>query len=131
MFNINPEGVPAVMPGAAAKARKPEADEDTLGVLRACGSVANGGRSGTMKITVNIDCTPDEARTFFGLPDVKPMQEKLLREVEARLSANLQAMDPDTMLKTWLSAFKGFEGVQEKFLAQMAAAARAKSGRAP
>ena len=87
--------------------------------------------TGTMKITVNIDCTPDEARTFFGLPDVKPMQEKLLREVEARLSANLQAMDPDTLLKTWLSAFKGFEEVQEKFLAQMAGAARAKSGRAP
>jgi len=30
-----------------------------------------------MKITMNIDCTPDEARAFFGLPDVKPMQEKM------------------------------------------------------
>lgn len=38
-----------------------------------------------MKITMNIDCTPEEARAFFGLPDVKPMQEKLLREMEERL----------------------------------------------
>ena len=30
-----------------------------------------------MKITVNVDCTPDEARHFFGLPDVKPMQDAL------------------------------------------------------
>ena len=27
-----------------------------------------------MKITIEIDCTPDEARQFVGLPDVKPMQ---------------------------------------------------------
>ena len=26
-----------------------------------------------MKITVDVDCTPEEARAFLGLPDVKPM----------------------------------------------------------
>ena len=26
-----------------------------------------------MKITINIDCTPDEARRYMGLPDVAPM----------------------------------------------------------
>jgi hypothetical protein len=80
-----------------------------------------------MKITINFDCTPDEARTFFGLPDVKPMQEALLQEVQDRLSANLQAMSPDAMLKTWLpTALKGFEQWQEMFLAQMASAANPK-----
>jgi hypothetical protein len=29
-----------------------------------------------MKIKLDIDCTPEEMRAFFGLPDVKPMQEK-------------------------------------------------------
>ena len=38
-----------------------------------------------MKFKVDIDCTPDEARAFFGLPDVKPLQEALLPEVEERL----------------------------------------------
>ena len=54
-----------------------------------------------MKVTVNVDCTPDEARAFFGLPDVKPMQDQLLQEVQQRLSANIGAMDPQTMIRTW------------------------------
>jgi hypothetical protein len=75
-----------------------------------------------MKVTLNIDCTPDEARAFFGLPDVKPMQEKLLKEVQERLTATLKAMEPEAFLTTWLPAtIKGFEQLQEMFLSQMAA----------
>lgn len=74
-----------------------------------------------MKITVNVDCTPEEARTFFGLPDVKPMNEALLKELHERLLANLRAMEPEAMMKTWMPmALKGFEQWQEIFLAQMA-----------
>ena len=74
-----------------------------------------------MKITVNVDCTPEEARAFFGLPDVRPMQEQLLKEVQDRLTADIRAMDLETMLRTWLpAAVKGFEQWQEIFLRQMA-----------
>ena len=54
-----------------------------------------------MKITVNIDCTPEEVRDFLGLPDVKKMQEDMLREVSQRMSAGISAMDPAEALKTW------------------------------
>jgi hypothetical protein len=75
-----------------------------------------------MKVTFDIDCTPDEARAFFGLPDVKPMQEKLLNQVQERLSATLKAMEPDAILQTWLPAtIKGIEQFQEIFLSRMAA----------
>ena len=57
-----------------------------------------------MKITMNIDCTAEEARAFLGLPDVKPMQEEMLSELQQRLSASLKASDPETILKTWLPA---------------------------
>ena len=73
-----------------------------------------------MKISLDIDCTPEELRGFFGLPDVKPLQEQLLKDVEARMRDNLKALDPETMLKTWLPAgLKGFEQLQEMFLNQM------------
>lgn len=73
-----------------------------------------------MKVRIDIDCTPEEARAFLGLPDVKPMQEELLADLQQRMSKALQAMDPETMLKTWLPAtLKGFEQLQEIFLAQM------------
>ena len=73
-----------------------------------------------MKIKLDIDCTPEEMRAFFGLPDVGPMQEKLLQQLQQRLSTAMPAMDPEAMLKTWLPAtLKGFEQLQEMFLAQM------------
>ncbi len=73
-----------------------------------------------MKIHFDIDCTPEELRGFFGLPDVRPMQDKLLKEVEDRMRAGLQALDPEVMLKTWLPAgLKGVEQLQEMFFSQM------------
>ena len=73
-----------------------------------------------MKIKLDIDCTPEEVRQFFGLPEVKPLQEELLKEVQERLRANIKAMDPEAMLKTWLPAtLKGFEQLQEMLLSQL------------
>lgn len=70
-----------------------------------------------MKIRVDVDCTPEEARTFLGLPDVQPMQEELLREMQARMMSNIRAMEPEEMMKLWLPAsVKGFEQLQELFL---------------
>ncbi|MBP7002718.1 DUF6489 family protein [Amaricoccus sp.] len=70
-----------------------------------------------MKITVNVDCTPEEARAFLGLPDVKPMQEELMGEIKDRMTSSLRAMQPDEMLRTWLPAnLKGFEQMYESFL---------------
>jgi hypothetical protein len=69
-----------------------------------------------MKVHVEIDCTPEEARAFFGLPDVTLMQEKLMREVEDRTLAAMRAMDPETLLKTWMPAsLQGFEQLQKMF----------------
>lgn len=32
-----------------------------------------------MKVTVDVDCTPAEARAFLGLPDVTPIHDKYIR----------------------------------------------------
>jgi hypothetical protein len=74
-----------------------------------------------MKIKLDIDCTAEEARRFLGLPDVQPMQQSLLQEVQERMSANIKAMDIKAMIDTWLPAtVKGFEQLQQIFMAQMA-----------
>ena len=76
-----------------------------------------------MKITMDVECTPEEARAFLGLPDVKPMQEHLMQEVQERMAANIRAMEPEAMLRTWLPAtLKGFEQIQEIFMSQMTGA---------
>ena len=74
-----------------------------------------------MKLKLDIDCTAEEARRFLGLPDVQPVQEALLKEVQERLTANIKAMDTKAMIETWLPAtLKGFEQLQQMFMAHMA-----------
>lgn len=69
-----------------------------------------------MKCTVEIDCTPQEARTFFGLPDVQPLQAKVLAEVERKMLAEMDRFSPEVMLKNWLSLYSQTpEQMQEIF----------------
>ncbi|MGK9165962.1 hypothetical protein KXR53_06680 [Inquilinus limosus] len=73
-----------------------------------------------MKVSIDIDCTPEEARAFFGLPDVGPMQQALLKDLEGRMRANLAAMEPEALFKTWLPAsLEGFETLQRAFWQSM------------
>jgi hypothetical protein len=68
-----------------------------------------------MKITMNIDCTPEEARAFLGLPDLKPMQEQLMQEMQERMKAGMSAMDPAEMMQAWMPSMKGLEQFQSMF----------------
>ena len=56
-----------------------------------------------MQFTVNVECSPEEARRFIGLPDVSPMNEMLVREMSKRMEQNMSLMAPDTMMSAWMS----------------------------
>jgi hypothetical protein len=58
-----------------------------------------------MKITVDIDCTPAEARQFMGLPDLEPLHKAAMAEVEKRMMAEFERYSPESMVKTWLTPF--------------------------
>ncbi len=77
-----------------------------------------------MKISVDIECTPEEARRFFGLPDVQPMHEVLVAELQERLRAGLQSMEPEALMRLWMPA--GMQGLDQfqKFWSQFAAGGR-------
>ena len=53
-----------------------------------------------MKITVNVDCSPEEARAFLGLPDVTPLQEAAMAQMKAHLDKAAATMNPETVMKT-------------------------------
>jgi len=77
-----------------------------------------------MKVNIQVDMTPDEARKMMGLPDVSGLQSRMLDELERRMKAAVDTSDPEAMLKAWLPmAAPGFEQFQ-RFLwdsAKMAA----------
>ena len=67
-----------------------------------------------MKVNVEVNCTPEEARAFFGLPDLAPMQQRVMGEIEERLRSSLGAMSPEAIFKTWIPAsMQGVEHMQQ------------------
>ena len=74
-----------------------------------------------MKVTINVDCTPEEARAFLGLPDVKPLQAAMMKGVEDRLQSGMKAMDPESLMRLWMPGgdMKGFDELQKSFWSQM------------
>ena len=64
-----------------------------------------------MKIKVDVDCTPDEARRFLGLPDIAPMQQRMLEAMERRLVEVVNSTDPQQLLDQWLPV--GMKGLEQ------------------
>lgn len=65
-----------------------------------------------MKIKVDLDMSAEEARTLMGLPDVKPMQERLMAQFEKQVAQNFSYVDADTIAKAVMPM--GTQGL-EKF----------------
>jgi hypothetical protein len=78
-----------------------------------------------MKIRIDVDCTPAEARSFLGLPDVAPLQAEMMTAVQERMMKALAGMDPEALMKMWLPAgAQGFEQMQKAFWEQFAGGGR-------
>ena len=73
-----------------------------------------------MKITFDIDCTPEEARKFLGLPDIEAMQKAMMAELEERMRDNIRSLDTEALLKTWMpTATQNWGDMQKMFWSQM------------
>ena len=48
-----------------------------------------------MKITMNIECPPEEVRRFAGLLDVTVLQEEMMEGFGVKMRESLEATDPE------------------------------------
>jgi hypothetical protein len=71
-----------------------------------------GKRRRAMKVRVEVDCTPQEARAFLGQPDVEAFNVWMVEQMKARLEQNLEMLKPEELMKSWM-AFGG--QAQEQF----------------
>jgi hypothetical protein len=61
-------------------------------------------RSGAdMKVNIEIDCTPLEARQFFGLPDVQPMQTAVMDKLQQQMMTNIEKVSPEALMQSWFT----------------------------
>ena len=76
-----------------------------------------------MKFKFDIDCTPEEARAFLGLPNVAVMQDAMMQEVQMRMQEQIRTLDPEDFVKTWMpqatGGMQGFADMTKAFWGQM------------
>ncbi len=77
-----------------------------------------------MKLTINIDVTPQEARAFFGMPDVEPLNKMVVDEMTRRAKENMDTLaDPERLVAAWVNmGGKGIEQFQSLVGAAMSGA---------
>lgn len=69
-----------------------------------------------MKMTIEVDCSPEEARRFLGLPDVSGLNEHLVSEMSKRIDANINMLNPEEFMKNWMSVGVGAQEQFRKFM---------------
>ena len=74
-----------------------------------------------MKLTIDIDCTPQEARAFLGLPDVEALNALIVEEMTTRAKDRMDTLaDPDRFVAQMMNTgSKGMEAMQAMMMAAM------------
>ncbi|RYU58377.1 hypothetical protein EWI61_10895 [Methylolobus aquaticus] len=72
-----------------------------------------------MHIKLDIDVTPQELRTFFGLPDVEPLQQEMLEILRRQMASGAEGFDPMVLMRPWLpphlQSMEGLYGLWQSF----------------
>ncbi len=70
-----------------------------------------------MKITMEIDMSPEEVRKIMGLPDVEPMQKELMTKMQEKMNTYVDEMsDPEIFMKRVMPmGMQGMDQVQDFF----------------
>jgi hypothetical protein len=77
-------------------------------------------------MTIEVDCTPEEARRFLGLPDVSGLNDHLVGEMTKRIDANMAMLSPDELMKNWMTLGAGAQDHFRKLMEVGLAAAKRK-----
>ena len=54
-----------------------------------------------MKVTVDVDCTPEEARRFLGLPDLTPVHAVYVERMTKAVGDGVTPEHLGEMMKSW------------------------------
>jgi len=84
-----------------------------------------------MKVSVDLDLTPEEMRRLFGLPDLSPIQalvvERITRQVEKGLDSNLLAGITRSIITGGVQSWEAYQ----KLLSGILTATRQETRRDP
>jgi hypothetical protein len=55
-----------------------------------------------MKVTVDVDCTPEEARRFMGLPDMSSVHEAYTDKMKKMIEDGITPDSVEAMMRNWM-----------------------------
>ena len=75
-----------------------------------------------MKFSIDIECSPEEARQFFGMPNVEPINEMIMAEMMKRAAGSMDTLaDPEKFVANMMSmGGKSVDAFQSMMSAAMA-----------
>jgi hypothetical protein len=54
-----------------------------------------------MKVTVDVDCTPEEARRFLGLPDLGPVHQAYVERMQKAVTDTISPESFAELARSW------------------------------
>jgi hypothetical protein len=73
-----------------------------------------------MKVHFEIECTPEEARAFFGLPDLAPVHAAYIDKMTSMVTDGLTPADFEKVSRAWMPGIAdGFEQWRQLFASAM------------
>jgi len=72
-----------------------------------------------MKVTVDVDCTPEEARRFLGLPDLSSVHEAYVEQMRKAITEGMGSEQVMEALKTWGPMSENALGMWKTMFEQM------------
>jgi hypothetical protein len=73
-----------------------------------------------MKVTFDIDCTPEEARRFLGFPDLSPVHDAYVEKMRSAVTEGFTGEMMGEMMKSWAPMNEAGLGLWKQMLEQMA-----------
>ena len=55
-----------------------------------------------MKVTVDVDCTPEEARRFMGLPDMSAVHDAYTDKMTKMIDEGITPDAVESMMRNWM-----------------------------
>lgn len=77
-----------------------------------------------MKVTVDVDCTPEEARRFLGLPDLAPLHEIYLERMRETMKDGIGPEAVEKMMASWGPMSEAGLQMWSRFFEQMGGAGK-------
>lgn len=72
-----------------------------------------------MKISIEVDVTPQELREAIGLPDVKTVQDKWMAKIETSLEEEIAKLSPEAIVQRWTAALAPNPDIMASMLQMM------------